>query len=97
MTFRGCPCACTHRGLYEFGPETTAYLVLNELELLSEEEAAVSRGYVQGWLEGDRPPDAAIRKVFTATDMILQAGRQDRAAVANLPAPDSTPSALPAP
>jgi N-terminal domain of anti-restriction factor ArdC len=65
----------THRGVKEFQAEATAYLTMNELQQLDEETAARSRGYVQGWLEGERPPDKAIREVFSATDLILKAGR----------------------
>lgn len=63
-----------HRGLYEFEAEATAYLCMNELELLDEDQATQSRGYVQSWLRGDRPPDTSIRNVFKATDTILAAG-----------------------
>jgi hypothetical protein len=49
-----------HRGIFEFQAEATA---------------TRSRGYVQDWLKGERPPDKAIREVFVATDQILKAGR----------------------
>ena len=65
----------THRGIFEFQAEATAYLTMNELQQLDEETATRSRGYVQSWLEGERPPDKAIREVFSATDQILKAGR----------------------
>ncbi len=65
----------THRGVFEFQAETTAYLAMNELGKLDEETATRSRGYVHSWLEGERPPDKAIRQVFAATDQILKAGR----------------------
>jgi hypothetical protein len=65
----------THRGIMEFQAEATAYLTMNELEQLDEETATRSRGYVQNWLQGERPPDKAIREVFSATDTILKAGR----------------------
>jgi hypothetical protein len=64
-----------HRGVMEFQAEATAYLTLNELQQLDEETALHSRGYLQGWLQGERPPDKAIRQVFAATDKILKAGR----------------------
>jgi hypothetical protein len=67
----------THRGVMEFQAEATLYLTMNELEQLDEATAARSRGYIQGWLKGERPPDKAIREVFTATDTILKAGRID--------------------
>jgi len=65
----------THRGIKEFQAEATAYLTMNELEQLDEEQASQSRGYIQHWLRNDRPPDVAIKQVFAATDKILKAGR----------------------
>ncbi len=64
-----------HRGIMEFQAQATAHLAQNELGLLTEETATHSRGYIQGWLKGERPPDKAIREVFSATDTILKAGR----------------------
>ena len=64
-----------HRGIMEFEAEGTAYLVSNELGQLPEEQASVSRAYIQGWLKGEKPPERSIRNVFTATDSILKAGR----------------------
>jgi hypothetical protein len=64
-----------HRGIKEFQAEATAYLTMNELEQLDDETAAHSRGYIQHYLEGERPPDTAIRQVFTAAERILRAGR----------------------
>lgn len=67
----------THRGIKEFQAESTAYLALNELEELTAERATESRGYIQGWLKGSaKPSDQAIRQVFTATDKIVNAGRE---------------------
>ncbi len=65
----------THRGVMEFQAEATAYLTMNELEQLDEATATRSRGYVQTWLQGERPPDKAVREVFVATDKLLKAGR----------------------
>lgn len=65
----------THRGLCEFEAESSAYLVMHELGGLAEDDASESRAYLQNWLKGERPPEASIRKVFKATDMLLQAGR----------------------
>jgi hypothetical protein len=65
-----------HRGVMEFQAEATAHLTMNELGQLTDEMATHSRGYIQGWLEGGRPPDKAIREVFRATDLILKAGRR---------------------
>lgn len=64
-----------HRGLREFQAEATAYLTMNELEQLPAQMASESRAYISHWLQGDTPPDAAIRQVFSATDVILKAGR----------------------
>ena len=65
----------THQGIFEFQAEATAYLTMNELEQLDEVTATHSRGYIQDWLKDERPPDKAIRDVFSATDAILKAGR----------------------
>jgi antirestriction protein ArdC len=70
-----------HRGIKEFQAEATAHLTTNELGIATDEEASVSRGYLQGWLQDQRPSDIAVRGVFSATDKILRAGRtimQDR-------------------
>lgn len=67
-----------HRGLFEFQAEATAYLVMNELDLLEFMNASESRAYVQGWLKGETPDDKVIRKVFGATETILKAGRPER-------------------
>ncbi|MBA2679478.1 MAG: hypothetical protein H0U76_13910 [Ktedonobacteraceae bacterium] len=64
-----------HRGILEFQAEATAYLAMKELGQLDEETAVASRGYIQHWLDGERPPDEVIRQVFVATDRIIQAGR----------------------
>jgi hypothetical protein len=63
-----------HRGLMEFQAESVAYLAMHELEVEEEESAAESRAYIQDWLSGATPEDAAIRAVFVATDQILRAG-----------------------
>ncbi len=65
----------THLGIKEFEAESTAYLTLNELGKLDEETATVSRGYIRHWLDDERPPDYSIRRVFSATNTILNAGR----------------------
>ncbi|WP_298585159.1 ArdC-like ssDNA-binding domain-containing protein [uncultured Kocuria sp.] len=67
-----------HRGLFEFEAEGSAYLVMNEID---EEErhfdSAESRAYIQGWLQGETPPEESIRRVFTTADKILKAGREE--------------------
>jgi hypothetical protein len=67
----------THRGAKEFEAEGTAYLAGNELDVLSESAAAESRAYIQGWLRDERPDDRSIKRVFSATTKILEAGRTD--------------------
>jgi antirestriction protein ArdC len=64
-----------HRGLMEFGAESVAYLSMHELGTITEQEASESRGYIQNWLQTERPGDATIRQVFSATDQLLRAGR----------------------
>ncbi len=64
-----------HRGIMEFQAEATSYLVMNELELMDDEAAERSRGYIRHWLGNEQPPDQAIRQVFTAAERILKAGR----------------------
>ena len=72
-----------HRGIFEFQAEAMAHLTMNELGQLTDEMATHSRCYIQDWLRGERPPDKAIRDVFTATDKILKAGRLVTAAAIN--------------
>jgi hypothetical protein len=48
---------------------------MNELELITPEQAGSSRGYIQHWLSGEQPSDAAIRPIFAAVGAILTAGR----------------------
>jgi hypothetical protein len=64
-----------HRGVFEFEAEGSAFLAMNELELLTPDAATVSRGYVQNWLQGQTPPESSIRTVFKTTEVILAAGR----------------------
>ena len=79
----------THRGVFEFQAEATAYLTMHELGQLDDESAEVSRGYIQEWLAGEQPPERAIQQVFTATDRILKAGRLAVDAAAGAAAPDT--------
>jgi len=64
-----------HRGIKEFEAEGASYLTLNELGQLPEEQASVSRAYIQSWLKGERPPEKSIKQVFHTVDVILKAGR----------------------
>lgn len=65
-----------HRGLKEFEAEGSAYLAMNELELMTDDQADVSRAYVQSWLRSEEPPERSIRTIFKVTDTILKAGRE---------------------
>jgi antirestriction protein ArdC len=67
--------AAGHRGEREFQAEATTYLTLSELDQLTPDSASHSRGYIQHWMNAERPSDRAIRQVFAATDTILKAGR----------------------
>lgn len=64
-----------HRGVFEYEAEGSAYLAMNELECLTEEVATVTRGYLQGWMRGQKPTDQSVRKVFKTADTIIDAGR----------------------
>jgi hypothetical protein len=64
-----------HRGIYEFEAEGTSHLVLNELNQLPEEQASVSRAYIQSWLQGEKPPEKSIQRIFKTVGTILKAGR----------------------
>jgi hypothetical protein len=63
-----------HQGLREFEAEGSAYLALNELDLITDEIATVSRGYIHGWLGQQKPPEQSIRAIFKTTDRIVTAG-----------------------
>lgn len=65
-----------HRGVKEFEAEAAAYLTLNELELLDDEVARVSRGYVQAWMGEQKPTEQSVRAIFKVTDAIVNAGRE---------------------
>jgi hypothetical protein len=71
-----------HRGIKEFQAEAVAYLLAHELEL-TDWDAAESRAYIQGWLDGtgerDNVTDSHIRAIFGAVNRILKAGRPARA------------------
>jgi hypothetical protein len=64
-----------HRGIKEFEAEGSSHLVMNELQMMTEEQASISRAYIQGWLRGERPPEKSIKQVFHTVDVILKAGR----------------------
>lgn len=64
-----------HRGQFEWEAEGSGYLALNEIGGMTDEQASVSRGYIQGYLQGERPSDASIRAVFTVADKLVKSGR----------------------
>lgn len=67
----------THRGLYEFEAEGTAYLALSDIAVPEDRwNRSESRAYIQHYLKGQRPTETSIRQVFKITDRILNAGRE---------------------
>lgn len=66
-----------HRGVFEFEAEGSAYLTMNELEVMTDEIATATRGYLQGWLKGQKPGEQSVRKVFKTADAIINAGRPE--------------------
>lgn len=68
----------THRGIYEFEAEGSAYLIMNELGATDQFDADESRHYIQSWLKGQRPDEKSIRSVFSTADRIIKAGRPER-------------------
>jgi hypothetical protein len=58
----------------EFAAESTAYLVMKELNQLTEDSATESITYITDWLGEDQPTDRDIRSIFLATNDILNAG-----------------------
>jgi hypothetical protein len=46
------------------------------LETLGLEGAEHARGYVQHWLAGELIPEQSARRIFSATDRVLRAGRE---------------------
>lgn len=67
----------THRGLYEFEAEGSAYLIMNELGATDQFDADESRHYIQSWLQGQKPDEKSIRSVFSTADRIIKAGRPE--------------------
>jgi antirestriction protein ArdC len=60
------------RNLKEIEAESVALLCSEALGL---DGAAYARGYVQDWLQGETIPEASARRIFSAADRILKAGR----------------------
>ncbi len=64
-----------HRGLQEYQAELGAYIVMKTLGQLDAATASRSRAYIQDWMGHERPPEHAIRQVFTVADRIIRAGQ----------------------
>lgn len=62
----------TPRDIREVEAESVAYILCSILELPGLEE---SRGYVQHWLTGAEISDKSARRIFSAADKILKAGK----------------------
>jgi hypothetical protein len=62
----------TPRSLREVEAEAVAMLLCESLELPGVE---YSRGYIQGWIDGDVIPEKSAQKIFGAADRILRAGQ----------------------
>ena len=60
------------RNIKEAEAEGTTYIITRALDLPGAEFA---RGYIQHWLNGSELPEASARRIFTAADKILKAGR----------------------
>lgn len=67
-----CDASALPRHLQEAEAEGTAFILCALLGLPGLEE---SRGYVQSWLDGEDFPEKSSRRVFTAAQSILDAGR----------------------
>ena len=61
----------TPRDTREVEAEAVAYILCTLLDLPG---LAESRGYVQGWLQGNKVSDKSAAKIFGAADKILKAG-----------------------
>lgn len=62
------------RDIKEFQAETTAYIVMNELNEATDKSRSAARAYIQGWLKDNKPNEKEIRSVFSTVDKILKAG-----------------------
>ena len=63
----------TPRHLREAEAESVAFLFGSIIGL---ENLSDSRGYMQGWLQGDSIPEKSAQKIFRVADQILKAGSQ---------------------
>ena len=51
--------------------ESVAFLVRSIIGL---DNLSDSRGYIQGWLQGDSIPEKSAQKIFRVADQVLKAG-----------------------
>ena len=65
-----------HRGTKEFEAESTAYIVMNELDAVDQFDPAESRAYIRAWLRDEQPSDQSISNVFRVSDELLRAGTE---------------------
>lgn len=56
----------------ELEAECTALIILDQL---GDKDHAASRGYIQAWYSGNTVPEESARKIFSAANSILVAGR----------------------
>jgi N-terminal domain of anti-restriction factor ArdC len=61
----------TPRHIREAEAESVAFLVGS---IIGIENLSDSRGYIQGWLQGDSIPEKSAQKIFRVADQILKAG-----------------------
>jgi len=61
----------TARHIREAEAESVAFLVGS---IIGIENLSDSRGYIQGWLQGDSIPEKSAQKIFRVADQILKAG-----------------------
>ncbi|CAH0155706.1 hypothetical protein SRABI26_00824 [Arthrobacter sp. Bi26] len=66
-----------HRGIFQFEAEGSAYLIMNKSGATDQFDADESRHYVQSWLQGNKPDEKRIRRVFSTADRIIKAGREE--------------------
>lgn len=62
----------TPKNIQEVEAESVAYICLESLGLTGGEYC---RGYIQSWLSGETIPDQSARRIFSAADKILKAGK----------------------
>ena len=60
------------KSIKEVEAEGVAFLMLNLLNLDGKKE---SRGYIQGWLQGNPISEESAKRIFTVTDKLFKAGQ----------------------